>query len=77
MVAEDALRKMGPMAVSHFVEQLAQKVVHEHQDEIREALLSYLRDRAWAEPIVRQAILAAVREHVAGMFTLADGGDHA
>lgn len=68
IVAEEALRKMGPQAVAHFTEKLAQRVVHEHDREISEVLLSYLRDRAWAEPLIRQFLREAIRDYVLDVF---------
>lgn len=68
-VAEEAIRKMGPMAVSHFTEKLAYQVVRENEGLIREAMLSYMRDRSWAEPLVREFLREAVREYVASIFT--------
>lgn len=67
-IAEDALAQMGPMAVEHIAKQLAENVVHRHQGDIENAVHSYLTDRAWAEPIIRDAIYRAVREFVGDLL---------
>ena len=66
VVAEEALAKMGGAAVEHVALRLAQETVDRHQDEIRRVVRSYLNDREWAEPIIRAAISASVREWVFG-----------
>lgn len=68
-VAEEMLAKIGPLAVEHFAERLATTIVYENQALVREAMLSYLRDRAWAEPLVKQYLREAIRDHVAAMMS--------
>lgn len=71
-VAEDALEKMGPMAIEVVVGELAKNIVYRRQDQITRVVDSYLNDRAWAEPIIRAEIARAVREVVREMLD-ADG----
>ena len=67
-IAEDALREIGPATVRHIAQKLAESVVHRHQSEIENAVHSYLRDRAWAEPIIRKAIEDSVQRFVSDML---------
>jgi len=67
-VAEEALQRMVPEAVRYVAEQLAEQVVYEQHGAVQTAVHSYLTDRAWAEPIIRDAIRQAVREYVLDML---------
>lgn len=74
-VAEEALAQMSGAMVEHVAKRLAEAVVLRHELEIRDAILSYLRDRAWAEPIVKQAIRDAVRLWIRDAFADLQVGD--
>lgn len=63
-VAEEALQRMAPRAIEIVTEALAQRIAHEQYGAIADTVAAFLRDRAWAEPIIRQAIQEAVREYV-------------
>lgn len=67
-VSEERLARMGREGIAHAVETLSRTVVYENEPAIRRAIESYLTDRKWAEPIIRQAIRDAVREFVFGMM---------
>ena len=67
-VAEDVLQRMGPHAVQHVVERVAERAVFENQHLIHDAVHSFLFDRAWAEPVIHDAITRAVRECVYNMM---------
>ena len=67
-VAEAALQRMGPVAIEFVTERLAGQIAHEQRAAVEETVHTYLRDRAWAEPIIRQAIQETVRDYVRGMF---------
>jgi len=68
-VAEEALERLAPMVVQHIAERLGEHVVHHHEPMIEQAVLAYLQDRAWAEPIIRQAIQDSVRTIITEIFT--------
>lgn len=67
-VAEDALRQMGPMALNHITKELAESVVRRHSADIERVVYSYINDRAWAEPIIRDAIYRAVAQFARELF---------
>ena len=67
-VAEEALERMAPAAIEHFTTRLAESVVGRQRGEIEAVVTSYLRDRAWAEPIMREAIRETVHAVVIGFF---------
>lgn len=67
-VAEDALEKLGPMAIQHFTERLAEQVVYENAPLVREVMLEYLRKREWAEPLIRELLREAIHDYVGGIF---------
>ena len=73
-VAEDALQRMGPAAIEYVTERLAKEIAHEHHDSVEATVQSFLRDRAWAEPIIRQAIQQAVHQVIADMLHSGDPG---
>lgn len=66
--AEDAHAKLGKEAIIYAVEQLSQTIVFENQHQIRKVVESFLRDREWAEPIIRDAIRDSVRELIREMM---------
>ena len=70
-VAEEALANMVPQVIQHVAERLGERVVYEHQEAIHAAVHGYLFDRAWAEPLIREAIREAVRAVIRDML---DGG---
>jgi hypothetical protein len=77
-VAEEALRDMGPMALTHVVKSLAEIVVQRHSHDIERVVHSYIDDRKWAEPIIRDAIYRAVQQFVRETFSAlppTDGGE--
>ncbi len=67
-IAEDVYPKMGREAVAYAIERLSNEVVYREEAAIRRAVESFLHDRAWAEPIIHQAIQETVRSIVHDMF---------
>jgi hypothetical protein len=63
-IAEEALAKMGPAVVQHVAQQLGERVVWDHQQDIERVVFSYLTDRTWAEPIIRKAVEDSVRRFI-------------
>lgn len=74
IVAEDALDRLAPAVIPHVVERLAGQIAAEQRGSVEATVHEFLRDRAWAEPIIRQAIKDAVREHIQSIFAVARGG---
>ena len=68
--AEDAHARLGQEAILYAVERLSQEIVHDNMHQIRRTVESYLRDREWAEPIIREAIREAVHDHISGIFSI-------
>lgn len=63
-VAEEALQRMAPVAIEYITRELASQIRHEQYGAVADAVGSFLHDRAWAEPIIREAIRDAVRGYV-------------
>lgn len=67
-IEEEVFRRMGQEGVAYAMESLSKQVVYENQHAIRSAVESFLHDREWAEPVIRQAIRDNVREIIRDMF---------
>ena len=67
-VAEEALERMAPAAIEFVTQRLAESVVGRQRADMERVVSSYLRDRAWAEPIIREAIREEVHRVVRGIF---------
>lgn len=67
-IAEEALQKLVPQVIPFVVARLAGQIAHEQRGAVEDAVHEYLRDRAWAEPIIREAIQASVREVIRDML---------
>lgn len=74
-VSEEALARIGGHALEVAVVRLGEAVAYRHQPEIERAVASYIHDRKWAEPIIREAIRNAVREVIRDMLTNTALGD--
>lgn len=72
-IAEDALAKLAPDVIPYIVERLAKQIAAEQRGTVEDTVHEYLRNQAWAEPIIRQAIKEAVREYIRGMFEVTRG----
>ena len=73
-IAEDVSPRMGKQAIAYAIERLSNEVVYRERPAIRSAVESFLHDRAWAEPIIRQAIQEAVRGIIRDMLEPQEGG---
>lgn len=67
-VAEVAFAKMSGAMVEHIATDLAKQAVWRNENEIRAAIFSYIHDRKWAEPVMRQAFKDSVKEWVEGFM---------
>lgn len=74
-MAEEALHKLAPQVIPHVVERLAGQIAHEQRRAVEDTVHAFLRDRAWAEPIIREAIKDAVREVIRDMLKNTPLGD--
>lgn len=63
-IAEEAFAEMSGAMVQMIAEDLAKTVVSHNAEEIRRAIRSYLTDKAWCEPILKEAIRDSVREWI-------------
>lgn len=72
VAAENVLRSLGPRAIEHVTVKLAESVVARHQHDIERVVYSFLHDREWAEPLLREAIEKAVANFVRDIFTEPD-----
>lgn len=70
-VAEAELQRMAHDVLPYVVERLARQIAAEHRGDVVHVVHEYLRNREWAEPIIRDAIRETVREHIKGMFAAA------
>lgn len=67
-IADEVWVKAGRAAIAHAVERLANDVVHRHGPEIHAAVHSFILDRSWAEPIIREAIRESVHAVILDML---------
>ena len=67
-VAEEALRDLGRKAIPMVAGRLAEQIAHEHHAEIQHVVHSYILDRAWAEPLIREEIRRTVRAVITEML---------
>lgn len=67
-VINEALQRIGPQVIPHVVERLAGQIAHEQRGAVEDAVHTYLRDRTWAEPIIKDALREAVHCYVFSMF---------
>jgi len=74
-VAEDALAKLAPAVLPWVVERLAGQIAQRHQGDVEIAVNEYLRNREWAEPVIREAIRDAVQVVVRDMLNSSPLGD--
>jgi|GEM_PF-6928020 len=63
-VAEEAFAKMSGALIEHIASDLAKQAVWRNENEIRSAIASYIHDRQWAEPVVREAFKESVKEFI-------------
>ena len=74
-VAEEVLPQIAREVIPHVAERLAEQVVYRHQAEIESAVHSFILDRAWAEPIIRDEISKTVRAIIHDMLLNSKVGD--
>jgi hypothetical protein len=67
-VAEDALRAAGPRAVDEAIRKLAEHIAFSKRGDIEATVASYVTDRKWVEPLIKEALREAVHAFVFGMF---------
>lgn len=63
-VAEEAFAKGAGAMIEGIAHRLAERAVYENRAEIERVIGSYIHDREWAEPILREAIREAMQGYV-------------
>ena len=74
-IAEDVLARMGAVGLEYAVEDFSRRIAWKHQGNIEATVASFLQDRSWAEPIIRDAIRDAVAQTVSDMLMNSKMGD--